>query len=37
MNKEAKEYNPKKKQEKTIIQPQIKKSGYCLMKPIEGL
>ena len=25
MDKEAREYNPKKKQEKTIIQPQTKK------------
>ena len=37
MNKEAKEYNPKKNQEKTIIKPYMEKSGYCLMKPIEGL
>ena len=36
MNIEGREYNPEKKQEKTIIEPETSKYGYCLMKPING-
>ena len=37
MNKEAREYNPEKKQEKKITEPQTSKYEYCLVRPIEGL